>query len=176
MELFKAIEKRFSYRGAYKERRVSRQVLCKIVEAGLKSPSGCNAQTTTFVIVDDTKLLAAIRSLHPMTAVQQAKAVIFCVIHKRPPSVFRGRDHFEVEDCSAAIENMLLAITALGLGSVWIDGHLREEGRAEKLNRLLGIPRDRTVRVMLPIGYPAERGERRRKLPFGRRAWFNHHR
>jgi nitroreductase len=176
MNLFTAIDRRHSYRDAYTKARVSRATLRRIVVAGLKAPSGCNAQTTTFVIVDDPKILAAIRAMHPMTAVQEAKAVIACLVHKKPPAVFRGRDDFEIEDCSAAIENMLLAITALGLGSVWIDGHLREHGRAEKLNALLHVPRDRTVRVMLPIGVPAVRGARRAKRPFGQRAWFNTHR
>jgi len=174
MELFTAIEKRHSYRDAYTKTRVPRSALRRIVSAGLKAPSGCNAQTTTFVIVDDPKKLAAIRALHPMTAVQSAKAVIACIVHKKAPPVY-ARESFEIEDCSAAIENILLAITALGLGSVWIDGHLREKGRAEKLNRLLGVPRDRTVRVMLPVGVPAVRGPRRAKKPFGQRAWFNKH-
>ena len=174
MELFKAIEKRHSYRGPYTNARVPRQALRRIVAAGLKAPSGCNAQTTTFVIVDDPAKLAAIRALHPMTAVQQAKAVIACIVHRKAPPVY-ARESFEVEDCSAAIENILLAITALGYASVWIDGHLREKGRAEKLNRLLRVPRDRTVRVMLPVGVPAEKGPRRPKKPFGRRAWFNRH-
>ena len=174
MELFTAIAKRHSYRGAYRNTPVTRKTLCRIVAAGLKAPSGCNAQTTTFVIVDDPRKLAAIRALHPMTAVQQAKAVIACVIHKKAPPAY-GHESFEIEDCSAAIENILLAITALGLGSVWIDGHLREAGRAEKLNRLLGVPRDRTVRVMLPVGYPVSRGPLRAKRPFGTRAWFNKH-
>jgi nitroreductase len=174
MNLFAAIEKRHSYRSAYTKARVPRAALRRIVAAGLKAPSGCNAQTTTFVIVDDPRKLAAIRALHPMTAVQQAHAIIACIVHKKAPPVY-ARESFEVEDCSAAIENILLAITALGYGSVWIDGHLREHGRAQKLNRLLRVPKNRTVRVMLPVGVPAKRARRAGKKPFGRRAWFNTH-
>ncbi|MEK7474309.1 MAG: nitroreductase family protein [Candidatus Coatesbacteria bacterium] len=175
MNLFTAIEKRHSYRGAYTKARVPRSALRRIVAAGLKAPSGCNAQTTTFVIVDDPRKMAVIRTLHPMTAIRQAHAIIACVVHKKAPPTFHGRDSFEVEDCAAAIENMLLAITALGYGSVWIDGYLRERGRASRLNRLLRVPRNRTVRVMLPIGVPAEKVRRPEKKPFGHRAWFNRH-
>lgn len=174
MDLFKAVEKRHSYRGPFTRARVSRAKLKRIVSAGLKAPSGCNAQTTTFVIVDDPKKLAAIRAMHGMRAVQDAKAVIACIVHKKAPPVY-AKESFEVEDCSAAIENMLLAITALGLGSVWIDGHLREEGRAAKLNSLLKVPRNRTVRVMLPVGVPARKVRFPKKKPFGARAWFNRH-
>ncbi len=53
MDLFEAIEGRYSYRGAFTDAPVPREDLVRIVEAGLKAPSGCNAQTTTFVIAAD---------------------------------------------------------------------------------------------------------------------------
>lgn len=174
MDLFEAIERRHSYRGAFTDDPVPREDLVKIVEAGLKAPSGCNAQTTTFVIVTDEELLAGIREVHPMRAVQDARAVIACVVSKDPKPVYRDMT-FEVEDCSAAVENVLLATTALGYATVWIDGALRHDGRAERLGELLGVPEDRTVRVILPVGVPAEEGPRKEKRPFGERAWFDRH-
>jgi nitroreductase len=174
VDLFDAIERRHSYRDAFTDSPVPREDLVKIVEAGLKAPSGCNAQTTTFVIVTEPELLAAIRKDHSMRAVQDAKAVIACVVAKSPKPVYRDMT-FEVEDCSAAVENMLLATTALGYATVWIDGVLRDDGRAERLGVLLGVPEDRVVRVILPVGVPAEEGARREKKPFAERAWFNRH-
>jgi len=174
MDLFEAIDKRYSYRGAFTDAPVPREDLVRIVEAGLRAPSGCNAQTTTFVIVDDPDALGEIRRLHPMRAVQDAKAVIACVTSREPEPVYRDMS-FEVEDCSAAVENMLLAATALGYATVWIDGALRHDGRAERLGELLGVPKDRVVRVLLPVGVPAEAGPRKPKKPFGERVWFNRH-
>ena len=58
MNLFEAIAKRLSYRGGFKDGPVSRDDLIKIVEAGLKAPSGKNGQTTSFVIIDDQQILA----------------------------------------------------------------------------------------------------------------------
>ncbi|GAG44975.1 unnamed protein product, partial [marine sediment metagenome] len=137
--------------------------------AGLKAPSGGNRQTTTFVIADDPGLLAEIRKIHP-----HARAVIACVTSAEPKTAY-GDLQYEVEDCSAAVENMLLAVSALGYATVWIDGMLRLEGRAERLNSLLGVPADRTVRVILPVGVPAAEGPRPEKKPFEERAWFNRH-
>jgi len=174
MDLFEACEKRYSYRGAYQDKPVPQEDLERIVSAGLAAPSGCNAQTTTFVIVSDPGLLVEMRKIHSMKAVQDAKAIIACVTAKKPVPVYEDQN-FEAEDCAAAIENMLLAISALGYASVWIQGHLSKEGRAEKINALLGIPAERTVRVILPVGVPAGEGERRPKKPFGARAWFNRH-
>ena len=174
MDTFKAIEKRYSYRGGFLPGRIPRRNLVRIVGAGLKAPSGCNAQTTTFVIVDDETKLAEIRKLHPMQAVQDARALIACVTSKTPRPVYL-KWSFEAEDCSSAIMNMWLAATALGYATVWIDGHLRTGNRARAFNRLLGVPGNRTVRVILPLGKPVKNGERRKKMPFGQRAWFNRH-
>jgi len=174
METFKAINSRYSYRGGFRPGRIPRRHLVRIVGAGLNAPSACNEQTTTFVIADGIKQLEAMRKLHPMRAMQDARAVIACVVSRKPRPVYH-KWSFEVEDCSAAIMNIWLAATALGYASVWIDGHLRNGRRAEQFNRILGIPRDRTVRVILPMGKPVAPGPRRNKKPFRERAWFNRH-
>jgi nitroreductase len=81
--------------------------------------------------------------------------------------------HFELEDCAAAVQNMLLAITALGYATVWTDGELRFDDRAAKIGELLGVPTKRRVQVFLPIGVPAEEAKPPQKQPFEERAWFN---
>ncbi len=174
MDLFTAIERRYSYRGPFRDELVPREDLERIVQAGMKAPSGKNAQTTHFVIVDDPALVETIGSMHPTNqALRQARALIACVVDRQPEAVYEGYS-FQVEDCAAAVENMLLAITALGYGSVWVDGWLRGEGRAEKIDGLLGLPPDKIIRVLLPLGVPAEQGPRREKKPFRHRACFNH--
>jgi nitroreductase len=80
---------------------------------------------------------------------------------------------FVIEDCAASVENMLLAITALGYATVWLDGVLRRDGRALRIAKLLGVPSNLAVRILLPIGVPAEAGQQRERLPFEQRAWFN---
>jgi len=173
MDLFDAIAKRHSYRGPYQDRPVPKEDLQRIVEAGLKAPSGKNAQTTTFVIVNDPALLEEIHGMHPKNqAMQQAKAYIVCIIDGQPEAIYEGHS-FQVEDCAIATENMLLAVTAMGYATVWIDGWLRVEGRAEKIARLLQIPQEKTVRIILPIGVPAEQRTSMEKKPFNERAWFN---
>jgi len=173
MDLFEAIEKRYSYRGAFKAEPIPRAHLKMIVQAGLQAPSARNAQTTNFIIVDKPELLKAIGGLHPNNlAMQQAKAMILCLIDRQPEPVYEGYS-FQIEDCAAATENMLLAITALGYASVWIDGWLRCHNHAEVIGRLLHVPKDKVVRVLLPLGVPAEAGARKEKKPFPERAWFN---
>lgn len=56
---------------------------------------------------------------------------------------------------------MLLAITALGYASVWLDGWLRLDGHDEAVGHLLGVP--------------ARQEALHPRKPVGERAWFNQH-
>jgi nitroreductase len=173
MELFEAISKRHSYRGAFLEAPVPREHLTQIVEAGLKAPSARNGQTTTFVIVDEPDLVQAIGRMGGASkTIQTAKAFIACIIND-PPIPAVGNKSFEIEDCSTAIENMLLAITALGYATVWTEGWLHSEGRDRRLSELLRLPAGKTLHVILPVGVPAEEVPATAKKPFAARAWFN---
>ncbi len=172
MELFKAIAKRHSYRGGFQKERIPREDLSKIVQAGIQAPSGKNAQTTEFVIIDDAEILRQLGKILDKKVVLEARAVIVCIIEEIP--VFEGIS-FAVEDCAAAVENMLLAVTALEYATVWIDGVLRSEKRGERIARLLDLPAKKQVRIILPLGAPTEEGTQREKKPFEERAWFNHY-
>ena len=170
MDLFTAIAKRHSYRSEYLPQPVPREHLRQIVQAGIQAPSGCNAQTTSFVIVDDAAAAARIREIVARPFLANVPAFIVCVIDSRP--AYKNCS-FAPEDCAAATENMLLAVTALGYASVWLDGVLRTQKIKEQLSELLKIPADREVRILLPIGKPATEAPQRERKPFGERAWFN---
>ncbi len=173
MEFFEVVKRRHSYRGGYKDMVVRQDELLAIVQAGLDAPSGKNAQTTRFVIIDDPDLLGQIRAMHPTNkAMQQARVFIACIIDKQPEAIYEGFS-FQVEDCAAAVENMLLAMTALGYAGVWVDGWLRIEGHAEAIGEMLGVPETKIIRVLLPVGMPAEDIQPPKKMLFNERAWFN---
>ena len=173
MDFWNVLSKRRSYRRPFLNRPVPHEHLRLIVNAGLSAPSGRNAQTTQFVIVQDPKLLHALGRMHRTNkAMQQAQAYIVCVIDAEPAPVHNGLS-FQVEDCAAAVENMLLAIAALGYASVWVDGWLRVHDRAAIIGNRLGVPEDKRVRVVLPIGVPAETTERPPKSSFDNRVSFD---
>ena len=122
------------------------------------------------MIIDDPQLLEQIARIIVKPVCATARAMIACVIDPRP--VYHALS-FAVEDCAAAVENMLLSITALGYASVWLDGALRLENRAARIGELIGVPPDKVVRIILPIGVASMPGIQREKLPFNHRAWFN---
>jgi nitroreductase len=170
MDLFDAIANRCSYRGNFTAATVPRKDLERIVQAGIQAPSACNQQVAAFVIVDDPSLLRQIAEIVDKSVCQSAKAMIVCVADPRP---VYAKWSFAAEDCAASVENMLLAITALGYASVWLDGVLRTEDRTARIGQLLGVPPDKTVRILLPIGVPAEPCRQGERQPFDQRAWFN---
>lgn len=173
MDLFDVIEKRHSYRGNFKEEKIPKSDLIKITEAGLKAPSGKNLQTTEFIIVDDDELLDSLKRIFPVRGyILSCQAMILCLIDKQPEIVLEN-SHFQIEDCAAAVENMLLAITALGYASVWLDGILRREKLSEKISAIIGIPENKSVRILLPVGIPSDEIPEVEKLNFEKRAWFN---
>ena len=170
MDVFEAIDKRYSYRGEFTDVPVPREDLQKIVRAGIRAATAKNEQVASFVIVDDPELLEHIAEILDRPVCNTARAMIACVADPRP--VLREIS-FAAEDCAAAAENMLLAVTALGYAAVWLDGVLRSDNIARRIGQLLGVPQGKHLRILLPVGVAAEPGRQKEKLPFNQRAWFN---
>ena len=171
MNIFQIVNSRRSYRGTYKSAPVPREDLQKIMEAGLAAPSGCNKQTTSLIAVDDKEVLSKLMGVIDPPVAQTAPAAI-CVLTQRI-SAYRDKC-FAVQDYSAAIENMLLMITALGYESCWYEGHITDDDRiCDKMAEILGVPEGYELVCLLPVGVAAETVKASVKQSFEERAWFN---
>ena len=171
MELFEAIHSRHSYRGVYQPVPVPRADLDAILRAGMAAPSGCNMQTPQFIAVDDPEVLGRLLAVITPKVAETAPALI-CVLARRI-NAYRDRC-FAVQDYSAAIENMLLAIVALGYQSCGYEGHITDEDRlGDRMARILGVPEDCELVCVLPVGVAAQPVKPPKKLDFDQRAWFN---
>jgi len=171
MDLLELINSRHSYRGKFESTPVPREDLVKIMEAGLAAPSGCNKQTTSLIAVDDPAVLEKLRKVIDPPVGETAPAMI-CVLTQR---IIAYRDRcFAVQDYSAAIENMLLAITALGYQSCWYEGHITDADRiGDQMAKILGVPDGYELICVLPVGVAMTEPKPPRKKPFEERAWFN---
>ena len=171
MDILELIQNRHSYRGKYKSIPVPREDLVKIMQAGLAAPSGCNKQTTSLIGVDDPEVLARLHAVIDPPVGETAPAVI-CVLSRR---IIAYRDRcFAVQDYSAAIENMLLAITALGYQSCWFEGHITDTDRiGYQMAQILGVPDDYELVCFLPVGIAESAPALPKKKEFEERAWFN---
>ena len=171
MDFFEAAETRHSYRGIYTNDVVCKADLMRIIDAGRRAPSGCNAQTTSFIVVTNAEIRAQFAKLLDKKTVQTAPAFIVVVTEKvtfdfGPDFRDFGLMDFELEDYAAAVQNILLAATALGYASCWLDGAVRGSGADAKIAALLDVPQGKRVRCILPIGVPANPGKQPKRKPF----------
>jgi nitroreductase len=171
MTALEAMKERTSYRGKYKETAVPRSDLIKIMEAGLTAPSGCNTQTTSLITVDDAQVLAKLREVIEPGFAISAPAII-CVLTQAIPA-YRSKC-FNIQDYSAAIENMLVAIVSLGYQSCWVEGQITDEDAVgRQMADILGVPDDYDLICFLPVGVADQPLNYVERKPFEERAWFN---
>ncbi len=133
---------------------VSEEHVKTLLEAAMAAPSASDIKPWHFIVVSDRETLDALADVHPHGKMLYDAAL--CVAVCGVPEESR----YWVQDCSAATENLLLAVTALGLGAVWLGVHPREE-RVAPVRRVLGIPESVVPLNLLSIGHPAEEQEAR---------------
>jgi nitroreductase len=143
MDTLEAIRKRRSIR-RYTKDAVPKSDLEIIVDAGRLAATGNNRQPWDFVVVTDRGKIEQFKVSGAW--IEEARAVIVVVMD--PVS------RWWVEDGAAAIENMLLASTALGYGACWVEGDALPRG--EQFKNLLGVPNEKRVMALVPIGVAAE--------------------
>jgi nitroreductase len=143
MDALEAIRKRRSVRN-YTGDPVPREDLEKIVDAGRWAASGNNRQPWEFIVITEKSTINQLKAAAHW--LENAGAVIAVVMD--PTS------RWWIEDGSAAVENMLIASTAMGYGSCWLEGYtiLREE----QFKALLNVPRDKRLFTLVTIGVAAE--------------------
>jgi nitroreductase len=150
MDVFEAITRRRSVR-EYTGAPIPRDDLLRIADAARLAATGSNRQPWDFVIVTERALIA--RLLASGKWMEKSGAIIAVVMD--PAS------RWWVEDGSAAIENMLLASTALGYGTCWVEGDALP--KEVEYKRLLAIPDDRRILALITVGVPAAWPEKEKK-------------
>lgn len=175
MEFFETVEKRASYRNTFVQQEIPEEDIRKIVTAGLHAPSGYNFQTTSFVIVRNPALRAKLAELLPTPATKTAPVILVAVSEKKI-SQESGAAHFafDTQDYAAAVENIMLAIVAMGYAGAWMDGMTRMNEADAEIAALLNIPEGKTVRTIIPFGIPTVEVKQREKKPFDERVVWDH--
>jgi len=154
MELYEGLIKRRSVR-KYTEEKISEEEIYTIITAGMYAPSARNTRPWHFIVIDDKTLFEKIMAFHPSAAMlsQASHAIAVC----GDENLENGPGYY-VMDCSAAIENMLLAAHSLGLGAVWIGIHPKPD-RIEALSALLELPPHVKPVAVISLGVPVESHE-----------------
>jgi nitroreductase len=155
MDVFEAISGRRSIR-KFKKRDVERELILKIVEAGIWAPSAGNIQSWEVVVVRDgttKEKLAAAAYMRDFIA-KAPVVLILCANKQRSATIYeeRGSELYCIQDAACAAQNMLLAAYALGLGTCWV-GSFDEE----LVRKTLDVPEHIRPVALIPLGYPDEK-------------------
>ena len=155
MSLVDVILTRRSIR-TYEKKKVPEEILNMILEAGRQAPSAGNAQPWHFIVLTDDEIKEKLSHRRWSAFIRDSA---FTVVGCGYIGGSYGREWSTV-DTTIALENMVIAAWSLGIGSCWV-GDFEEE----EVKKLLDIPEDWKVVVLISFGYPAEQpGSRPRKL------------
>ena len=154
MDVIQAIKGRRSVR-KYTQEPVSEEELTQILEAGRWAPSRGNSQPWKFIVLKDARVRMDLAEAIP-NGKFLAESPLGIAVAVNPKS----SKHPEQEG-AAAIQNMLLAAHALGLGTCWISVHGTDS--EEKAEQILQILDREWLISVVSIGHPAEAPEKGRK-------------
>ena len=162
MELMEAIKGRRSIR-KYKPDPVPEEVLRTILEAARWSPSWANTQCWEVVVVKDPKIKSELAETlvktNPALSSMTEAPLVIVLCGKKGVSGFKKGETATVKgdwlmfDTGIAMQSLCLAAHGLGLGTVVVG--LFDHKKAEEV---LGVPQDREVVAITPLGYPAAEG------------------
>ncbi len=125
-----------------------------LLEAAMAAPSAMATDPWRFLVVRDRSALSALAEVLPHGKMlnEAALAIVVCGELAR---AHRQELSYLLQDCSAAVENLLLAAHLLGLGAVWLGVHPNED-RVSGIRALFGVPPEVLPLAAIAIGQPAE--------------------
>ncbi len=154
MNVMEAILKRRSIR-RFTQQPIAKEDIHSLLRATMMAPTARNCQEWEFVVVRNKDTFKKMMHVHPYAhMLEQADcALVVCGNTQREHA-----PGYWMADCGAATENILLAATALGIGSVWLGVYPNEE-RMNGLAQILGLPDYVKPLNIIALGYPDEKKE-----------------
>ena len=125
--------------------------LNQIIEAGTWAPSGLNNQPWKIAIIKDHFIKTSLAPLTRYSPIIEGAPVLIAVFLDISLSYDRTKD---IQATGAFIQNMLLAIHALGLGGVWLGEILKSK---DKVSKILNAPENLELMAVIALGHPAEK-------------------
>lgn len=154
LDVFEAIEGRRSIR-VFRPDPIPDNMLKKMLEAAQWAPSAGNLQAREFIIVKDPEIKRALcdAALGQTFIIQAPVNIVVCANKRKSAMRYgrRGEELYCILDAAAAVQNLMLAACALGLGTCWIGAFYDDE-----VSKILDLPNWLRPVAIIPTGYPAE--------------------
>ena len=141
---------------------VGESEIARLLQAAMAAPSAVAKDPWRFVVIRKRETLSAIAAALPNGGML-ATAPLGIIVCGDLDAAHDRQLSYLLQDCSAAIENLLLCAHALGLGACWLGVHPRED-RACKLKEILSLPASVIPVAGIAIGHPGEEKEPRTRF------------
>jgi nitroreductase len=138
----------------YSPGEVSEAAVARLLEAAMAAPSAMTKDPWRFVLVRNRQTLSQLATLHPGAAML-ASAAMAVVVCGDLDTAFERQISYLLQECSAAIENLLLAASAQGLGACWVGVHPGEP-LIKRVKELLSLPASFVPVAVVSLGQPGE--------------------
>ena len=148
MKLVDIIKGRRSIR-RFKDKKIPKEDLLKILEAGIWAPSGSNIQPWEFILVTDNDTIEKIKLISPGLFGTPTAIIIICINKERSKKAGKLGETMAIMDVSMAAQNMMLMAYSLGIGSCPIVSFNKVA-----LKELLEIPENVEPVLIISLGYP----------------------
>ena len=153
MDLLQAVHTRRSIR-QFTDAPITDEQVETLLRAAMAAPSAGNQQSWRFVTARDAAMRARLAEATPYASPVGRAPLGIVVLGDTRDNKHPG---YWVQDCSAAVENLLLAAHAIGLGAVWIGVHPVEE-RVRVVAEIVGAPEGVVPLCMIAVGVPSAAG------------------
>ncbi len=149
----------------YSPGEVSEAAVTRLLQAAMAAPSAMTKDPWRFVIVRDRAKLAKLAEALP-GGKMLATAALGIIVCGDLESAFEQQISYLLQDCSACIENLLLAAHGLGLGACWVGVHPAEEA-IRTVRELFSLPGPIVPVAGIAVGVPGEQLEPRTRYQQG---------
>jgi nitroreductase len=152
----------------YQNKEVSQETLKLLLQAAMAAPSANNSQPWEFIAITEKDIMDKFRAKMKYGKYNAPAAIVVLANLKIARNDSSAR--YFVQDCSAAVENILIAAAGLGLGTVWIGSYPKEEAMAIE-REILGVPESIIPLALIYVGYPGEERPARTQYEESRVHW-----
>lgn len=143
----------------YTDEEVSKENIDLLLQYAMSGPSACNKKPWKFIVVTNKEVLSELKRVSLFSNMNAPCAIIVCGDENK--ALIKNMSSFWVQDCSAAIENILLGAESLDLGTCWI-GIYPQERVVMRMKKILKIEDEKIIPLgMIYLGHKGETKEPR---------------
>jgi nitroreductase len=142
----------------FTEQEIHDEIIEQLLISAMAAPSARNMQPWEFHVIKNKEIQNQIKNSFKNYDFNSTLTIVVCGNKER--TLTQNDNDFWIQDCSAAVENILLAATSLGLGAVWC-GAFPVIERSEKVRTIINVEENIVPMAVIQLGYPNEDKEDR---------------